>query len=87
MVSGGPFWPNQRELSRHLKYIALERIPEFESSHPSQAVRSPPSPAPGRGRASSAAFREVRKAEDYFCDLPDLTIAPDMRKLADEVIE
>src|SRR6266478_3737358 len=40
MVSGGPFWPNQRELSRHLKYIALERIPEFESSHPSQAVRS-----------------------------------------------
>src|SRR5258706_3415770 len=42
MVSGGPFWPNQRELSRHLKYIALERIPEFESSHPSHAVRSPP---------------------------------------------
>jgi DNA end-binding protein Ku len=27
---------------------------------------------------------EVRKAEDYFCDLPDLTIAPDMLTLADD---
>src|SRR5262249_59492254 len=26
---------------------------------------------------------EVRKAEDYFCDLPDLTIAPDMLTLAE----
>src|SRR5260221_4158459 len=34
MVSDGPFWPNQRELTRHLKTIALERIPEFESSYP-----------------------------------------------------
>jgi hypothetical protein len=25
---------------------------------------------------------EVRKAEDYFCDLPDLTIAPDLLTLA-----
>jgi hypothetical protein len=41
MVSGGEFWPIQRELSRHLKYIARARIPEFESSHPSHAVRSP----------------------------------------------
>src|SRR5258707_14299508 len=32
----------------------------FASYMPSQAVRSPPSPAPGRGRASSAAFRAAR---------------------------
>jgi DNA end-binding protein Ku len=30
---------------------------------------------------------EVRKAEDYFCDLPDLTIAPDMRKLAEHILD
>src|SRR6266446_916369 len=29
---------------------------------------------------------EVRKAEDYFCDLPDLAIAPDMRKLAEHIL-
>src|SRR5438552_4649678 len=29
---------------------------------------------------------EVRKAEDYFCDLPDLTIAPDMRRLAEYIL-
>jgi hypothetical protein len=40
MVSGGEFWPIQRKLSRHLKYIARVRIPEFESYHPSQAVQS-----------------------------------------------
>src|SRR5205809_1041857 len=28
---------------------------------------------------------EVRAAKDYFCDLPDLTIAPDMRKPADHI--
>jgi hypothetical protein len=38
IVSGGEFWPSRRELSRYLKYLALARIPEFESSHPSQAV-------------------------------------------------
>src|SRR5438270_12154437 len=27
---------------------------------------------------------EVRKAEDYFCDLPDLSIAPDMLRLAEQ---
>src|ERR1700738_4276234 len=32
--------PSQRELSQHLKYIVRDRISEFESSHPSQAVRS-----------------------------------------------
>jgi len=30
---------------------------------------------------------EVRKAEDYFCDLPDLAIAPDMRKLAEHILD
>ena len=30
---------------------------------------------------------EVRKAEGYFCDLPDLTIAPDMRKLAEHILD
>src|SRR5713101_5893638 len=29
---------------------------------------------------------EVRKAEDYFCDLPDLTIAPDMLTLAEHIL-
>jgi DNA end-binding protein Ku len=28
----------------------------------------------------------VRKAEDYFCDLPDLTIAPDMLTLAEQIL-
>src|SRR6266550_5761723 len=41
MVSAGEFWPSQWELSRHLKYMARARIPEFESSHPSQPVLSP----------------------------------------------
>jgi DNA end-binding protein Ku len=30
---------------------------------------------------------EVRKAEDYFCDLPDLTLAPDMVILAAQIID
>jgi DNA end-binding protein Ku len=30
---------------------------------------------------------EVRKAEDYFCDLPDLTIAPDMLTLAEHILD
>ncbi len=30
---------------------------------------------------------EVRKAEDYFCDLPDLPIAPDMLTLAEHILE
>jgi len=30
---------------------------------------------------------EVRKAEDYFCDLPDLTIAPDMLTLAQYILD
>jgi len=30
---------------------------------------------------------EVRKAEDYFCDLPDLTIAPDMLALAEHILD
>jgi DNA end-binding protein Ku len=30
---------------------------------------------------------EVRKAGDYFCDLPDLTVAPDMRKLAEHILD
>ena len=29
----------------------------------------------------------MRKAEDYFCDLPDVTIAPDMRKLAEHILD
>src|SRR5437667_11910665 len=53
MVSGGEFWPIQRELSRHLKYIARARIPKFESSHPSHAVRSPS----GRIQDSSGRLR------------------------------
>ena len=30
---------------------------------------------------------EVRTAEDYFCDLPELTIAPDMLTLAEHIVE
>jgi DNA end-binding protein Ku len=30
---------------------------------------------------------EVRNAEDYFCDLPDLTIAPDMLALAEDILD
>jgi hypothetical protein len=40
IVSGGEFLPGQRELSRHLKYMARARLPEFESSQPSQPVQS-----------------------------------------------
>jgi DNA end-binding protein Ku len=30
---------------------------------------------------------EVRTAEDYFCDLPELTIAPDMLTLAEHILD
>jgi DNA end-binding protein Ku len=30
---------------------------------------------------------EVRKAEDYFCDLPDLTIAPNLLTLARHIVD
>jgi DNA end-binding protein Ku len=30
---------------------------------------------------------EVRKAEDYFCDLPDVSIAPDMLTLAEQILD
>src|SRR5260221_1533176 len=40
VVSGGEVWPIQRELSRHLKYMARARISEFESSQASHAVQS-----------------------------------------------
>jgi hypothetical protein len=40
MVSAGAFWPSRGGLSRHLKYMTRARISEFESSHPSQPVRS-----------------------------------------------
>jgi DNA end-binding protein Ku len=30
---------------------------------------------------------EVRKAEEYFCDLPELTIAPDMLALAGHIVD
>src|SRR5947208_6333217 len=30
---------------------------------------------------------EVRKAEEYFCDLPELTIAPDMLTLAEHILD
>ncbi len=30
---------------------------------------------------------EVRTAEDYFCDLPDLAIAPDMLTLAEHILD
>src|SRR5207245_3351096 len=30
---------------------------------------------------------EVRKAEDYFCDLPDVTIAPEMLRLAEHILD
>ena len=29
----------------------------------------------------------MRKAEDYFCDLPDLAIAADMLKLAEHILD
>jgi hypothetical protein len=41
IVSGGEFGRGGRELSRHFKYMACARIPEFESYHPSHAVVSP----------------------------------------------
>jgi DNA end-binding protein Ku len=30
---------------------------------------------------------EIRKAEDYFCDLPELTIAPEMLTLAEHILD
>jgi hypothetical protein len=39
-ISAGTFCRSQWELSQYLKYMARSRIPEFESSHPSQPVRS-----------------------------------------------
>src|ERR1700726_4102433 len=30
---------------------------------------------------------EVRKADDYFCDLPDLSVAPDMLTLAEHILD
>ena len=30
---------------------------------------------------------EVRKAENYFCDLPELTLAPDMLTLAEHIVD
>jgi DNA end-binding protein Ku len=30
---------------------------------------------------------EVRKAEDYFCDLPELTLAPDLLTLAGQIVD
>jgi Ku protein len=30
---------------------------------------------------------EVRKAEDYFCDLPDLSIEPDLLTLAGHIVD
>jgi DNA end-binding protein Ku len=30
---------------------------------------------------------EVRKAEDYFCELPDIPIAPDMLALAEQILD
>jgi DNA end-binding protein Ku len=30
---------------------------------------------------------EVRKAEDYFCDLPELTLAPEMLTLAEHIVD
>jgi hypothetical protein len=57
IVSGGELWPTQRELSRHLKYIARTlahaRISEFESHHPSHAV----------GLSSSHNVQERRSAD------------------------
>jgi len=42
IVSGGAVGRAKVSLSRDLNYMAGARIPEFESYHPSQAVRSPP---------------------------------------------
>jgi hypothetical protein len=39
IVSGGRLWQARRELSCYFKYMACGRIPEFESHHPSHAVR------------------------------------------------
>src|SRR5947209_4154941 len=48
-----------------LHHLLLAGLPaHFESYMPSHAVRSPPSPAPGRRRASSAAFRETNRYGD-----------------------
>jgi hypothetical protein len=41
IVSGGPFGRAKESLSRHLKYMAGARIPEFESYMASQPVRCP----------------------------------------------
>jgi DNA end-binding protein Ku len=30
---------------------------------------------------------EVRKVQDYFCDLPDVSIAPDMLSLAEDILD
>jgi hypothetical protein len=39
MVSAGQLQLQQQELSHNLKYMACGRISEFESSHPSHAVK------------------------------------------------
>ena len=49
--------------ARAFKGIICDDISEFESYMPSHAVRSPLSPQPRRGRASSAAFRETNRME------------------------
>src|SRR5260221_14102371 len=53
IISGGEVWPIQRELSRHLKYMARARISEFESSQASHAVWSPPLDSVGAGSGSA----------------------------------
>jgi hypothetical protein len=65
MVSGGEFWPIQRELSRHLKYIARVRIPEFESDHPSQAAQSLGCDFRGENRRHSGGL--IDTARWFFC--------------------
>jgi hypothetical protein len=46
IVSGGPFGRAKESLSRHLKYMAGARIPEFESYMASQPVRVQPVSSP-----------------------------------------
>ena len=79
IVSGGAFWPSQGELSRHLKYIARARIPEFDVSPPQprsrvsvgyiwlakkNVVRARKSTSEARGPANDARF--VREALATF---------------------
>ena len=67
-VLGGQFWPSRGELSRHIKCMARARIPEFESSHASQAVGSL-----WAVRARPSAYWLAKNVDDLHSDSVNIT--------------